>query len=44
MELRGRSLLRQDVLDYIEMFYHPARKHVINGMLSPVESERQQKM
>jgi len=29
--------------DYIEMFYNPKRKHVRNGMLSPVEFERQQK-
>jgi putative transposase len=35
---------RQDVFDYIEMFYKPTRKHVRNGMLSPVEFERQQKM
>ena len=33
---------RQDVFDYIEMFYNPVRKHVRNGMLSPVEFERQQ--
>jgi putative transposase len=26
------------------MFYNPKRKHVMNGMLSPVEFERQQKM
>ncbi|WP_404829691.1 IS3 family transposase [Stappia indica] len=30
--------------DYIEMFYNPKRKHVRNGMLSPVEFERQQEM
>jgi putative transposase len=30
------------VFDYIEMFYNPIRKHVRNGMLSPVEFERQQ--
>jgi putative transposase len=35
---------RQDVFDYIEMFYNPKRKHARNGMLSPVEFERQQKM
>ncbi|WP_321345561.1 IS3 family transposase [Breoghania sp.] len=35
---------RQDVFDYIEMFYNPKRKHVRNGMLSPVEFERQQQM
>jgi putative transposase len=26
------------------MFYNPRRKHVRNGMLSPVEFERQQEM
>jgi putative transposase len=36
---------RQDVFDYIEMFYHPTRKHTHNGMLSPVDYEvKQQKM
>lgn len=35
---------RSDVFDYIEMFYNPKRKHVRNGMLSPVEFERQQKI
>ena len=35
---------RQDMFDYIEMFYNPKRKHVRNGMLSPVEFERQQDM
>ena len=30
--------------DYIEMFYNPKRKHARNGMLSPAEFERQQKM
>ena len=38
----GREEARQDVFDYIEMFYNPVRKHVRNGMLSPVEFERQQ--
>ncbi|AKH41360.2 hypothetical protein WYH_00296 [Croceibacterium atlanticum] len=32
---------RQDVFGYIEMFYNPVRKHVRNGMLLPVELERQ---
>lgn len=40
---RTRDEARQDVFDYIEMFYNPKRKHVRNGMLSPVEFERQQK-
>ena len=39
-----RTEARQDVFDYIEMFYNPKRKHARNGMLSPVEFERQQKM
>ena len=30
------------MFDYIEMFYNPVRKQVRNGMLSPVEFERQQ--
>jgi len=28
----------------IEVFYNPKRKHVRNGMLSPVEFEKQQKI
>ena len=40
---KTRVEARQDVFDYIEMFYNPTRKHVRNGMLSPVEFERQQK-
>jgi len=38
-----RAEARQDVFDYIEMFYNPRRKHTKNGMLSPVEFERQRK-
>lgn len=41
---RSRDEARQDVFDYIEMFYNPKRKHVRNGMLSPVEFEKQQKI
>jgi len=41
---KTRVEARRDVFDYIEMFYNPTRKHVRNGMLSPVEFERQQKM
>lgn len=41
---RSRDEARQDVFDYIKMFYNPIRKHVRNGMLSPVEFERQQMM
>jgi len=41
---RTRGDARQDVFDYIEMFYNPKRKHANNGMLSPVNFERQQKL
>jgi putative transposase len=34
-----RGAARQDVFDYIEMFYNPNRKHTNNGMLSPVDYE-----
>ncbi len=39
-----RDEARQDVFDYIEMFYNPKRKHVRNGMLPPVEFKWQQIM
>jgi putative transposase len=39
---KTRAEARGDVFDYIEMFYNPKRKHVRNGMLSPVEFEQQQ--
>jgi putative transposase len=38
---KTRAEARQDVFDYIEMFYNPKRKHAKNGMLSPVEFVRQ---
>ena len=41
---KTRAEARRDVFDYIEMFYNSKRKHVRNGMLSPVEFERQQEM
>jgi len=41
---KTREEARRDVFDYIEMFYNPQRKHTRNGMLSPVEFERQQTM
>jgi putative transposase len=34
-----RDAARQDVFDYIEMFYNPTRKHTNNGILSPVDYE-----
>jgi putative transposase len=36
-----RKDARDDVFNYIELFYNPKRKHGNNGMLSPVEFERQ---
>ena len=42
---KTRQDARRDIFDYIEMFYNPKRKHVRNGMLSPVDFEnRQQKI
>lgn len=41
---KTREEARQDVFDYIEMFYRPKRKHVRNGMLSHVKFERQHAM
>ena len=38
-----RHAAKQDVFDYIEMFYNPTRKHTNNGKLSPVDYEREQK-
>ena len=43
MVYRTRDDARADVFDYIEMFYNPTRKRAWNGMLSPVEFERQHK-
>ncbi|PRY82669.1 integrase-like protein [Donghicola tyrosinivorans] len=40
-----REAVRQDVFEYIEMFYNPKRKHPNTGMLSPADFEvRQQKL
>jgi putative transposase len=46
--IRGRTYVtrnaaRQDVFDYIEMFYNPNRKHTNNGMLSQVDYEIKQR-
>lgn len=38
-----RDAARQDVFDYIEMFYNTTRKHTNNGMLSPVDYETEHK-
>ena len=41
---KTRDEARKDIFDYIEMFYNPKRKHVRNGMMSPIDYERQQKI
>jgi len=40
---KTRDDARRDVFGHIEMFYNPKRKHARNGMLSPVDFEKQQK-
>lgn len=39
----NRKDARDDIFDYIELFYNTKRKHGKNGMLSHMEFERQQK-
>ena len=39
---KTRADARQDVFDYIEMFYNPKRRHAKNELLLPVNFERQQ--
>ena len=41
---KTREQAREDVFDYIEMFYNPKRKHANNGLLSPIDFEKQQKL
>lgn len=36
-----RELARQDIFDYIEMFYNPKRRHGYSNDLSPVQYEKQ---
>jgi len=35
-----RDLARQDIFDYIDMFYNSARKHDSNNMLSPIKNKK----
>lgn len=37
----NRDEAKQDVFDYIEMFYNPKRRHSFSNDLSPVEYEKQ---
>ncbi|MFQ6595315.1 IS3 family transposase [Pseudomonas palleroniana] len=39
-----RQDARDDVFDYIEMFYNPKRRHSFNNQLSPVEFEKRYAM
>ena len=41
---KTRKEARRDVFDYIGFFYNPQRKHIGNGMLSPIDLEQQQKL
>jgi transposase InsO family protein len=36
-----RDEAKQDVFDYIEMFYNPKRRHNVSNRFSPVEYEKQ---
>jgi putative transposase len=38
---RTREQAKADVLDYIECFYNPRRRHSTLGYLSPMEFEKQ---
>ena len=38
---RTRDQAKADVVDYIECFYNPMRRHLTLGYLSPMEFERQ---
>ena len=37
----SRDEARQDVFDYIEMFYNPKRRHSFSNNMAPVEYEKQ---
>jgi len=37
---KDRETARQDIFNYIEMFYNPVRRHGFNNDLSPVEFEK----
>lgn len=38
---KTRELAREDIFDYIEMFYNPIRRHSHAANLSPVNYEQQ---
>ena len=37
---KNREAARQDIFNYIEMFYNPVRRHGSNDNISPVEYEK----
>ena len=39
-DFKTREDARQDIIDYIEMFYNCARRHSYPGYLSPMEYEK----
>lgn len=41
---KTRDEAREDIFDYIEMFYNPKRRHSWNDQLSPVEFEKRHAM
>lgn len=41
---KNREEARQDIFNYIEMFYNPVRRHGYNDDLSPVEFEKRHSM
>ena len=43
-KFKTREDARQDVFDSIEFFYIPQRKHLRDGLLSPIALEQQQKL
>ena len=42
MRYLSRSAARQDIVDYIEMFYNSRRRHSSLGYMNPMEFEKQQ--
>lgn len=42
MRYLSRSVARQDIVDYIEMFYNSRRRHSSLGYMNPMEFENQQ--
>jgi len=40
---RTRNEVRKVIFDYIEMFFNPKRKYLINDILSPIDYEQHKK-